>query len=262
MRLPVELEALRNTGGGFRIRLLSQPHEIGIDYLSRNPYEPVLSYGIVNPHGPTLQTILLVRDKTSSPVSVVTARLHPFAPEFRLVGHVAPALPHQREIEGDLLHLIDRCDIQFHGCATLLFRSRVLSEDETVLVAARMFASQEDLGRRLSLLRRYPADPGTRVSVEMGHAIDDPGVNDPRPFPSTLEEAASELVFTLLDPRHMEAELLAFVYAWNGSIGQLQRISGNPPPCLSFETVKPILDTILMAQDESVETRRRRTLDS
>jgi len=54
-----------------------------------------------------------VRDATTAPIVVATAFLHPFVPEFKLVGHMTPAVGGRREIESDVAALLEQKRIRY-----------------------------------------------------------------------------------------------------------------------------------------------------
>lgn len=240
------LDSLSANADGHSIQLLSKPHEIGFGYITQHPFMPLYSFGIVNPHGPTMQAILAVRDGTKAPLALVAALLHPFVPSYQIIGYIRPAVSGQRTLEGDIINALDYASLHFRGCATLILRSPVLRLDQTMSVAWDMFLKQESLASKLQLVKAYWCDPWQRVDVEIGgpnKLLDTVGTAS---IPKSREEQAAELVSLMLNEKHLIEEYKAFAYAWRGSIEFLENNRANVPVKLSYDQVSPVLESLFI----------------
>jgi hypothetical protein len=255
------LESLLGNADGHRISLLSEPYRITAEYIERHSSLPIFSYGIVNPFGPTLQTILAVRDGTRAPLTLVSARLHPFVPIYELIGHVRLAARGQREFESDLINAIVDSHREFDDCATLLIESPVLRQDQTLFVAQSLLMRRQRLALKLALVRQYLGDPWSRVSVETGDAeLNLVGAGRPELLPVGAEQQAAELATILLSKEHCGEELRAFVSAWSGAIRFNQDHGGSTPVELTLDGMLDLLGR-LTTSSEGTGTHRPRQDD-
>lgn len=213
------------------LRTLSEPREVPISYIEQNPIYPLLIHGIVNPNGPTLTLIAAVRDGTSAPVSIVYSYLNPFQSEAFILGYLfAGNLP--TRFADQLLAALDQIKLFEGGVATLYFKSQHFDELDIRHIYTSLLDNYDALGIDLDRLNRFPLNPWDRVSEEMSDAfsglVDNPGGSSQRQVkePGTTPDIKDAFLNVVLDKKHNQEELKAFLYAWNGSIEQ-QKKHGN-----------------------------------
>lgn len=213
----------------FHVHAISEPRPYPIAYLRGNPLYPILISGIVNPYGPTLTVVAAVRDRTSAPLALVYAYLNPFRselfiPGYFIEGQLSAPLPDQ------LLQALQPFQIFSGGAPTLCIPAGYLDAFDVRYLYSRLFSNFGALHRVLDRLRRFPLNPGDRVSEEMQEAAANftgqrigqtIGADEP-----LSDDDMNALLDIVLDAEHNRKELSAFGYAWQGAIDQ-QRRSNN-----------------------------------
>lgn len=208
--------------------LFDRKVNIPLGSLQDKRFETLLCGGIVNPFGPTLTGIFLMGDlETGREFELVEIMLNPFAQSASRVGYASVG-PYS-DFWADYGALFS---IPFGACPTLMLPTSLLTTEAAIEIHARWLLTFPDAGETWERIRRYRADPWKRVSEEIRtgaqkvvqHAI---ARRTERESDRQLNESeAREFALYALSEEHINAELQAFFFAWQGSIN-FQREQGN-----------------------------------
>jgi hypothetical protein len=195
-----------------------------------------VTYGIVNPMGPTLCGILLALDPQHRTSEVLSFFLNPFEQGVEALGDME--LPQPNELVDDVETIIKTCNLFSDAVFTLVIPSRRLpSIDHTRRIVTLLLSRNGRLGPTLKLLREFPANPWDRITKMMAMPREETvgrheGSNwaeavkkrlyrtkgSHQPAPSDFNSDLQEFVSLILDPRHLQEESKAFRAAWEGAI--------------------------------------------
>lgn len=190
---------------------LIDPEELPIEKVGR--LTNLLTYGIVNPMGPTLNVVAFDGELALNARSyVVHVVLNPFTCEATriAIAHVGES----SDLGTDLPDLFGSLQQQ-SSCPTLLLSSLLIEPWQIEELWARFLAGFPNSSRTLHLVQQFPGDPWNRVQ----HEIDTTDPKQP-PSPDNWLTAAEARAFarTQLDPPNVHAELQAFLFGWRGAV--------------------------------------------
>lgn len=202
-----------------RFELLKNPQQTSLEELGSNGFTTLLAAGIVNPFGPTLN--VLAADgmfDEGGVIPIVQMMLNPFSQSFDLIGQVQVG-----ESWSPLGDLAPFFSLPFGACPTLLVPSNYLDDGMAVKFHARFLMGFEDGCDVLGRVRKHPGDPWSRVQEEvssLGDILGNLGGDGPEKASkrNLSEEQATELASLQLKPENLQAELKAFMFAWNGAV--------------------------------------------
>jgi len=214
------------------IRLYDEPRPMPPDRVMAEQAHALLVYGIVNPFGPTLTSVMGVGElKPGETLPVVELMLNPFSQEVQAVGELAAGQEWQPP---DVIRSL--FSLSSGNCPSLLLPTAYLEADDAASVHADFLRGFSDARCVLSRVKRYLGNPWDRISEEMEGATNalaalaEGGTREAGGQPLNDDEA-KELAGLLLSEEHTKAELQAFFAAWSGSIEQL----GAGLPAMSLE---------------------------
>lgn len=211
------------------LQSISEPRPYPITYLRNSVLYPILICGIVNPNGPTLSLVTVIKDKTSAPLALAYAYLNPFCSELFVLGYFREGLrdaPVRDQILDDLRPL----QIFAKGTPSLCIPGGIFEASDVRYLYSHLFQTDKYLHDLLDGLKRFPLNPWDRVTEEVQTARAQFSSDQVSPLDNSKrifsESDMNTLLDIVLDVEHNEHEIPAFACAWRGSIDQ-QRECGN-----------------------------------
>ena len=189
----------------------THPHERSLDVLRTAELLPFITYGIVNPLGPTLCGIHVALDHSKRMSEVLSFYLNPFEQKVTAVGGIA--LPPKGDVlVSEVASIIEEHQLFPQACFTLVIPNRTFSTVDTKRLVCFLLSRIGGIVRNLDLIRRFWANPWDRISEEMRGSRD-----------GQIEDNASlsdlqQYVELILEPEHLKPEFEAFMAAWSGAI--------------------------------------------
>jgi hypothetical protein len=210
-RSTIELHFMQNRGARQMFSPYEDPRERCVDVLKTARLLPFVTYGIVNPLGPTLCGILLALDHEKRTSEVLSFYLNPFSQSITAVGEIwLPKDPN--DLPDEVATIIEKCNLFPLACFTLVIPSGTFPVIGTKRLVAFLLSRVEGLGRQLDLIRRFPANPWDRISEAMRTA------RARQREATSLSDDLREYVNLIVEPAHTKVEHQAFMAAWDGSI--------------------------------------------
>lgn len=206
-----------------RLEFLDEPLPMDLEEVISQNMTPFLVTGIVNPFGPTLNTVVALGTfKTGSMLSVVHMMLNPFQQKVAKIAELVVGT------ELDSIAIIRSLFGLDYGCCPTLFllTSRLPKEKVAPLLADFIGIFPDNRGV-LERVKKFHGNPWDRVSKEMAHPL--VNLEKPKSFfgqsfagdkkrnPLTPSEL-NELADLLNVEEHITPEIKAFLYGWGGSI--------------------------------------------
>jgi hypothetical protein len=221
-----------------------ESQERALSFIEQTPMWPLVTYGIVNPYGPTLMGFGIIVNEEEDFTELAYYSLNPFQQEVKALGvfdtDTAPIV--------SVKTALTRYDISVGGTPTVVLPSRNFSNNDTRLFFKALLAGVTDVTRTIDLCRRFIGNPWDRVSEETSSAMESlVGGDEGNNSRSHTDADVDELLNILQSEQHFMEELKAFAFAWNGSI-DFQGSSGNKAlaeTALSHERFTGIIGKIL-----------------
>ena len=195
-------------------------------------YRTILSYGIVNPFGPTLNFLITYGDlQNLNSLPVYLLQLHPFSPEIVKKWTLSKESNAKQIPIDDISD--DLCNMG-GSCPTLFIPGTILSAGDEGIVLARIVASKEGGVKTFENCKRFPAKAFDRVTYEIehsGHQLLERQVGMPSSFNSDKlsKEEAREFVLFQSRPEYVKSEFDAFLLAYKGAIEHVPTLSVKLP---------------------------------
>jgi hypothetical protein len=224
-RIAPRADEAEATDNASTFQLLGRPRSRSVKTIGKNNWlTTLLAGGIVNPFGPTLGVLavdgLIEEGKT---LPIIQLMLHPLNQDAMEVGSARIG-----KTWTPLVDLPPFFSLPFISyCPTLLLPSCLMGPDEVLSIYSRFLATFEDGYSVLEKVRRFPGDPRKRVRQDIRDAFSRRNADEERKELNAVE--AKELASNLLNPKNLKEEILAFCYAWKGSIEHLSGPMASMP---------------------------------
>lgn len=215
------------------------PHETGIimypqhrerKFHTIRPHDLTvwLGGGILNPMGPTLTVAALEEFGTVFQYKIIHMMLNPFTQWIREVGEITIGM--QCTFQGGFEPLLS---LSWGNCPSLLLPQKIIDEDFSREIYARLMLSCGNGQKLLNGVRKYPNNPIDRINAEMKQ------YQDTGKFPSDgqlSEEKAMELTALLLNEEAVNAEVDGFAELWKASTKLVEgnRLAQKSMPIFKF----------------------------
>lgn len=214
------------------ISYYNEPKPLKMTRLESENFWPLISYGIVNPYGPTLMGFIILENEQKSSLELVYYSLNPFS-QTVFALHELTEVTKKANLADLVLGAINRFSLANTGTPTLLIPSEILARKDHYDVFCNVLIRTSDVPKYLKLLNEYPKNPWDRISKEIGSLfkqVTKAGARQPEVPPGPVKQAdpgqIEEYISILSDEAHRKEEVKAFVTAWNGAI-DFQKSSGN-----------------------------------
>jgi hypothetical protein len=193
--------------------------EMDLDSVGQEGFTTMFALGIVNPMGPTMNALVANGlGSVGERRALLHLMLNPFSQSCHEVGVVtfgetSPSLPDLRAF----------FSLPFGACPTLLMPSALYSDEFAQNLFVELLQSFDDSHQAWDNLRHFPGDPWKRVENEMAGLPDFIAKSQKRietqkqPRRLTITEAR-EFAQLQLNPKNLDEEFKAFMFAWEGSI--------------------------------------------
>ena len=202
----------------------SKPRPIDMKRFENDKIWPLISFGIVNPYGPTLFGFLLLDGIQVDGAQLVYFQLNPFSQSIIAVHEITPETK-THQLRDIVIGAIANFDLLGNAATpTLLVPSKYFSSEDASDVLCSVLSKTKKLPDSLRLLKEFPGDPWKRVSKEMRLAFKkvkqrrtgtDISTNEAEKASRAQISEYSEIIG---GEAHRAKELEAFLYAWDGSI--------------------------------------------
>jgi len=193
--------------------------EMDLDSVGQEGFTTLFALGIVNPMGPTMNALVANGfGSVGERRALLHLMLNPFSQSCYEVGVVtfgetSPSLPDLRAF----------LSLPFGACPTLLMPSALYSDEFAQNLFVELLQSFDDGHQAWDKLRHFPGDPWKRVENEMAELPDFIAKSpkriktQKRPRRLTITQAR-EFAQLQLNPKNLDEEFKAFMFAWEGSI--------------------------------------------
>jgi hypothetical protein len=193
--------------------------EMDLDSVGQEGFTTLFALGIVNPMGPTMNVLVANGfGSVGERRALLHLMLNPFSQSSYEVGVVtfgetSPSLPDLRAF----------FSLPFGACPTLLIPGALYSDEFAQNLFVELLQSFDDGHQAWDKLRHFPGDPWKRVENEMAGLPDFIAKSLKRietqkqPRRLTITEAG-EFAQLQLNPKNLDEEFKAFMFAWEGSI--------------------------------------------
>ena len=193
--------------------------EMDLDSVGQEGFTTVFALGIVNPMGPTMNALVANGlGSVGERRALLHLMLNPFSQSCYEVGVVtfgetSPSLPDLRAF----------FSLPFGACPTLLMPSALYSDEFAQNLFVELLQSFDDGHQAWDKLRHFPGDPWKRVKNEMAELPDFIAKSpkrietQKRPRRLTITQAR-KFAQLQLNPKNLDEEFKAFMFAWEGSI--------------------------------------------
>jgi hypothetical protein len=215
-----------------------------LSFFENAPMWPLVTYGIVNPYGPTLMGFGIIVHEEQDFTELTYYSLNPFQQEVKALGVFDTDTDPAETVKAALsLH-----NISVGGTPTLVLPSGRLSDIETRSFFKALLAHVDGVVGTIDLCRRFIGNPWDRVSEETKNATESLlSSGSEKVSGSHTDTDVDEFLDIVRSEEHFMEELKAFVYAWKGSI-DFQKSSGSGAlagTALSYERFTGIITKIL-----------------
>lgn len=204
---------------GFVFHRHSDPIEVDLDSLGQGGITTLFALGIVNPMGPTMNTVVASGfGSVGERCALLHLMLNPFSQSCYEIGVVTFA-----KTSPSLSDLRPFFSLPLGACPTLLMPSALYSDEFAQHVFVELLQSFDDGNHAWDKLRHFPGDPWKRVESEMAGLPDLvakslKGIEtEQQPRQLTIAEAR-EFAQLQLNSENLGEEFKAFMFAWEGSI--------------------------------------------
>jgi hypothetical protein len=215
-----------------------------LSYVELTPMWPLVTYGIVNPYGPTLMGFGIIVHEEEDFTELAYYSLNPFQQEVLALGVFNVGVDPAEIIKASLGYF----GISVGGTPTLVLPPQLLPDGEIKSFFRVLLAQVDDVLGTIELCRQFIGNPWDRVSEETKRATDTLVGNNGGKAPRKHTDAdVDELLDIIWSEQHFMEELKAFGFAWNGSI-DFQNSNGNSglaETALSYERFTAILLKLL-----------------
>jgi hypothetical protein len=194
-----------------------------LSFIEQTPMWPVVTYGIVNPYGPTLMGFGIIVHEEEDYPELSHYSLNPFQQNVTALGIFNTADNLAESVNGALKHF----DLFAGGTPTLVLPSRFLADADFSSFYNILLSQVDDLIGTIDLCRRFIGNPWDRVSEETKGAAESLLGGDTDKVSAAHTASDVDEFLEIVQPeQHFMEELKAFAYAWKGSI-DFQRSSGS-----------------------------------
>jgi len=199
-------------GIGSKITTVEAFRELG----DLNSYQAIVSYGIVNPFGPTL--IILATPKVwkgKETVPIIMLQIHPLFPEIMKRWEISTA--HDtffRDFE-NVIEDICTGDVSDGGCPTLFFPGVGWSLDNCLDILARIVSNRDGSREVYETCKRFKGNAFDRVSFEVSNMMTK-GSTERLSYGEALK-----FVRMQIEDKSFRSEISAFGTAYNGAINHM-----------------------------------------
>jgi hypothetical protein len=244
--------------GHYHVHVISEPRPFPISYLQSNSLEPVLISGLVNPYGPTLTVVTIVRDKTTAPPALAYGYLNPFKSELFVLGYLREGKL-STSMSDQILAAIAPFQVFERGATSVCMSGEYLEPAEVRYLYGHLFRNYPWLRSHMEKIKRFPMNPWDRVTEDLNESFEamSQDQNDAEAIPDEPISDAdmNELLDIVLDPEHNASELKAFLYAWKGSIDQQREFNNHEiaDNAFQYEEFSPLLGHILESSGYEAE---------
>lgn len=205
-------------------RPFAEPQQRPLAILSTAQLLPFVTYGIVNPMGPTLSGICLALDHDQELSEVLSFYLNPFAQDVVALGQMD--LPEDRsDLVDEVAGIIEQCELFSEARFTLAIPHQTLSPHDMKRILILLLSRAERVGAQLERIRRFWGNPVDRVSAEM---------REPSTPSDVTPKVLKEYVELISDMDHTKPEFAAFMTAWSGSINFVKGSKLEAMPATQF----------------------------
>jgi len=193
--------------------------EMDLDSVGQEGFTTVFALGIINPMGPTMSALVANGfGSVGERRALLHLMLNPFSQSCYEVGVVtfgetSPSLPDLRAF----------FSLPFGACPTLLMPGALYSDEFAHNLFVELLQSFDDGHQAWDKLRHFPGDPWKRVENEMAELPDFiakslKGIETQKQPRRLTTTEAREFAQLQLNPKNLDEEFKAFMYAWEGSI--------------------------------------------
>jgi hypothetical protein len=215
-----------------------------LSFIEKAPMWPLVTYGIVNPYGPTLMGFGIIVQEEQDFTELTYYSLNPFQQEVKALGVFDFDTDPAETIKTALsLH-----NISVGGTPTLVLPSGRLSDNQTRSFFKALLVHVDDVVRTIDLCQRFIGNPWDRVSEETKSAAESLLSGGSEKVSGIHTNADVDTFLDIIRSKeHFMEELKAFVFAWKGSI-DFQKSSGSgalAETALSYERFTGIITKIL-----------------
>jgi hypothetical protein len=174
-----------------------------IDQLRSRPCRLVAAAGIVNPFGPTLAGLVLLRKVEQFDWELVSFSLNPFEQQLkRLRSADITEATHPSKV-------IAEAGIGLAAPPTMLIFSAE-SDNEVIARAKAIALASVDLGSTIDLLRTFPGNPWDRISKEITDGIGSSAAPQAKHLRTVTTKDIDDYVAIVLDRKNFSEEFAAF----------------------------------------------------
>ena len=206
-----------------RLEFLDEPETMELEEVISQNMTPFLVTGIVNPFGPTLNTVVALGTfKAGGMLSVVHMMLNPFQQKVEKIAELV------LDTKLDSTAIISSLfGLNYGSCPTLILLGSRVPEEKVVSVMADFIGTFSDNRGVLERVKEFHGNPWDRVSKEIAQPLE--GLKKPKSFlgklfgkdkkPTSLNSAElEELAELLVVDEHVAPEIKALFYSWGGAI--------------------------------------------
>ncbi len=183
-------------------------------------YASILSYGIVNPFGPTLMMLATPRKRGANIMTpVYLLKVHPFSPGIEKMWMIpTKEVTTKREL-APIFDSITTGEFSRGGCPTLLITGSIIPKKDSLDVLVDIVANREDGKRTFDNCNAFKGDPFARVGFEVESMF-----LKYEKQRMTAEEARA-FVQMQMEEKIATEETAAFMTAFDGSINHVSLFS-------------------------------------
>jgi hypothetical protein len=206
-----------------------------LDHLRSHPSKLLVAAGIVNPFGPTLAGLTLLKKAEQPDWELFSFSLNPFRQELkRLRSATLDEATQPSKVVAD-------AGIGLAATPTLIIVNSV-SEQEIVACTRVIASAFADLGSTIDNLRKFPGNPWDRISEEIHDGFGSVRSSS-KQNRAIKPEDIDDYVKLMLDGKSFAEEFIAFKTAWQGSI-DFQKSHGNSEFANSAMPLKALEEVI------------------
>jgi hypothetical protein len=207
-----------------------EPVDVELKSVGKKGFTTLIATGIVSPAGPTLNVVAAdgYFPRAQGRIPILHLMLNPFSQTCRIVGAVD-----LRDEWSPVDDLEPFMSLEYGSCPTLLLPSIFNSSEGNELVYARLLRECDGGAGVLSRMEQYPGDPWSRVQDNHDTALRTDCRH--KRFGTLDHVSALRLAKIQLQRANIEAELAAFLFAWDGAIKCLQKRGVTSGYAMAFE---------------------------